>query len=357
MKKKFLKLDKLYNYNYSEKKKFFDEKIFELIAFHKKKSKQFNKITSYFNIKSFKNLSDIPPIPITAFKKYDLLSIKNTKIFKTLQSSGTSGTSTSKIFLDAENSKNQTWVLSKIMENIFGNKRLPMLIVEKEPNYRILNRNNFNARIAAINGFSIFSNKRYFVFDENEKINDDKLLKFLKENCKKKFIIFGFTDQIYKFFFKKKLKKDYSNYLKNGILLHGGGWKKLESEKIDNFKFKKYININYKIKNIYNYYGLIEQTGSIFIECPECSSFKCSIYSDVIIRDKNLNSIKKDGEIGLLQVMSTVPTSYPGNIILTEDLAEYANKNKCKKCKEYKGKRFKIHGRAENSEIRGCANI
>ena len=55
--------------------------------------------------------------------------------------------------------------------------------------------------------------------------------------------------------------------------------------------------------------------------------------------------------------MSTVPTSYPGNIILTEDLAEYANKNKCKKCKEYKGKRFKIHGRAENSEIRGCANI
>ena len=38
MKKKFLKLDKLYNYNYSEKKKFFfDEKIFELIAFHKKK--------------------------------------------------------------------------------------------------------------------------------------------------------------------------------------------------------------------------------------------------------------------------------------------------------------------------------
>ena len=47
--------------------------------------------------------------------------------------------------------------------------------------------------------------------------------------------------------------------------------------------------------------------------------------------------------------MSTVPTSYPGNIILTEDLAEFANKNKCKRCKGYNGKRFKIHGRAENS--------
>ena len=31
--------------------------------------------------------------------------------------------------------------------------------------------------------------------------------------------------------------------------------------------------------------------------------------------------------------MSTVPTSYPGNIILTEDLAEFANKNKCKDAK------------------------
>ena len=338
MKIKFLKFDKLYNYNISEKKKFFDDKIIELIAYHKKKSKQYKKIISHLNIRSIKNLNDIPPIPITAFKKYDLLSIKNSKIFKTLRSSGTSGTSTSKIFLDAENSKNQTWVLSKIMEHIFGNKRLPMLVVEEEPNYKILNRKNFNARVAAINGFSIFSNKRHFVFDENEKINNHNLLKFLKENYKKKFIIFGFTDQIYNFFFKKKLNKKYSKYFKNGILLHGGGWKKLESEKIDNLRFKKYIDLNFNIKNIYNYYGLIEQTGSIFIECPECSTFKCSIYSDVIIRDKNLSIIKKDGEVGLLQVMSTVPTSYPGNIILTEDLAEYANNSKCKKCKDYKGK-------------------
>ena len=237
-------------------------------------SKEFKKIASQFSTQSFKSITDIPPIPITAFKKYDLLSIKNSKIFKTLRSSGTSGKSTSKIFLDSENSKNQTWVLSKIMEYIFGKKRLPMLIIEKEPNYKILNRSDFNARIAAINGFSIFSNKRYFVFDQNYKINDYKLLKFLKENFKKKFIIFGFTDQIYKFFFKNNLNKQYIKYFKNGILLHGGGdWTKLESKKIDNSKFKKYIKLNFKIKNIYNYYGLIEQTGSIFIECPECSAF------------------------------------------------------------------------------------
>ena len=86
---------------------------------------------------------------------------------------------------------------------IFGNKRLPMLVVEKEPNYKILNRKNFNARVAAINGFSIFSNKRHFVFDENEKINNHNLLKFLKENYKKKFIIFVLLIKYITFFLKK----------------------------------------------------------------------------------------------------------------------------------------------------------
>lgn len=357
MENKFLRHEKLYNYNIIEKKKFFDNQILKLVNFHKKNSKIYKKILNSMQLKPVKKLNDIPPIPITFFKKYELLSIKKSKVLKTLNSSGTTSSNKSKVFLDAENSQNQTWVLSKIMEKIFGKKRLPMLIIEKEPKFSNFNRNDFNARIAAINGFSIFASKKFFIFDENNKIKEKELIKFLKKYCESKFIIFGFTDQIFNCFFKNKLKKKYSNFLKNGILVHGGGWKKLESKKIDNQLFKKKIQSNYGIKNIFNYYGLIEQTGSIFIECPECLSFKCSIYSDVIIRDKHLKMINKDNQIGLLQVMSTIPTSYPGNIILTEDLAEFTNNKNCKKCHNYKGKRFKIHGRVKNSEIRGCANI
>ena len=50
---------------------------------------------------------------------------------------------------------------------------------------------------------------------------------------------FGFTDQVFKFFFKSKLNQKYKKYFKNSILIHGGGWKKLENEKIDNRIFKK----------------------------------------------------------------------------------------------------------------------
>ena len=136
----FIKFEKLYNFNLSEKKRIFDDRIMKLINFHKKKSKIFSKIMFYSNTKSFKKLDDIPPIPVTAFKKHELLSVKKHKIIKTLHSSGTSGNSTSKIFLDSNNSKNQTWVLSKIMESIFGSKRLPMLVIEKEPNFTRINR-------------------------------------------------------------------------------------------------------------------------------------------------------------------------------------------------------------------------
>ena len=161
VKPKFLKIDKLYKYSAIEKKNFFDDKILKLIKFHNKNSKNFNKFLKNFSTKVMKKIDDIPPLPVTIFKKYDLLSTKRSNIIKTLHSSGTSSAFTSKIFLDIENSRNQTWVLSKIMENIFGKKRLPMIIIEKKPNFSGSNRNDFNARLAAINGFSIFAKKDF----------------------------------------------------------------------------------------------------------------------------------------------------------------------------------------------------
>ena len=53
--------------------------------------------------------------------------------------------------------------------------------------------------------------------------------------------------------------------------------KKLSNLKIDSYKFRNSLERKIKIKKVYNYYGLIEQTGSIFIECPNCKCFKTLI--------------------------------------------------------------------------------
>ena len=56
----------------------------------------------------------------------------------------------------------------------------------------------------------------------------------------------------------------------------------------------------------------------------------------------------------MIQLLSTLPTSYPGHNILTEDLGEIVSLNGCDCGK--KGKTFRIHGRILNSEIRGCSD-
>ena len=166
--------------------------------------------------------------------------------------------------------------------------------------------------------------------------------------------MFGFTYDIYQILINDfKLKKLKVNLNTNSIIIHGGGWKKLENKKIPKKKLNLLIKSKFRINNIINYYGLIEQTGSIYFDCKKCGSFFTSEYSDVIIRDNNFNVLGPNQK-GYVQLLSTLPTSYPGHSILTEDIGEIVE-NDCE-CKKI-GKRFLIHGRSITSEIRGCSDV
>ena len=352
-------LDNLFDQNaYSldklAKLKFFKKNLNVLTLLHFKKSSLYKNYLNgiNYNIKNINNLSDIPFLPVRLFKEFDFLSIKKKEIFKTLMSSGTSSNGLSKIYIDKTNALNQIKVLQKIFNNLIGNSRLPMLVIDKKNNNQ--NRNNFNASAAAISGFSIFANKIIYLLDQENNIDYEILNNFLKKNHKKKFLIFGFTSNIYLNLIKKiNNKKINKNNFSNAFLIHGGGWKKIENKKISRNQFNLKLKDKLGIKNIRNYYGLVEQIGSIFFEC-KCGYFIASNYSDIIIRDKNLN-ICKDGEIGLVQLLSLLPTSYPGHSLLTEDIGEIVKDDKCK-CYGH-GKRFLIHGRLKDAELRGCSNI
>tara|TARA_B100001057_G_scaffold493491_1_gene588022 strand:- start:389 stop:1459 length:1071 start_codon:yes stop_codon:yes gene_type:complete len=350
----FEKRNDIMFYSNKTKRNFFQKFLIKLIKFHYKNCKSYKKILDSINYSlSNSKLSGIPALPVSLFKKFDLYSVKHSNIIKVLKSSGTSGSTPSKIYLDSFNSKNQTWVLTKIVENIIGKKRLPMLIIDKDP--KGISRSSYNARIAAINGFSIFGKNITYLLNDKNEVDKQKLKTFFEKYKDEKFLIFGFTSLIFKYLIEKNLNFINDKNLRNGIIIHGGGWKKLSDKSISNKNFKKSLNSLYNISKVYNYYGLIEQTGSIFIECPKCSCFQSSIYSDIFIRDSNLEIITKNKKKGFLQVISLLPTSYPGNSLLTEDIAELRNDIKCKFCNS--GKKFIIHGRSKNSEIRGCANI
>ena len=340
--------------NKRKKNKIYIDYIKSLSLHHYRCCKKYKKIINNlkFKIKNNNKLEDFPMLPVRIFKKFDLKSVPEKKIVKKLVSSGTSGQELSKIYLDKKNANNQVRVLGKIMSTILGNKRLPMLIIDQNP--KILDRSVFNARSTAIYGFSIFGINHCFLLDKENKIDYISLNNFLKKYGKDKFLIFGFTSLVYENLIKKLSVNLLKSNFQNGILIHGGGWKKMEKLKVNNSIFKKKLIKKINLNKIYNYYGLVEQTGSIFIESKKCGYFHTSIFSDIFIRDKKFNVLKNKKK-GLIQLMSLLPTSYPGHNILTEDIGEIIGEDNCK-C-GLKGKYFLVHGRIKEAEIRGCSDI
>ena len=197
----------------------------------------------------------------------------------------------------------------------------------------------------------IFGKNITYALDDNMNLNIKIVMNFLKKN-NYKIIIFGFTSIIWSNFILKLKEKKIQMKLHNSILIHGGGWKKLENLKISNREFKKNIKKYCNIIKIHNYYGMVEQTGTIFIEC-EYENLHSSIFSEILIRRTDL-SLSRLREKGLVQLMSLIPSSYPGHNILTEDYGEIIGIDDCK-CGRL-GKYFKIYGRITESEVRGCSD-
>lgn len=342
-----------FSLNKEEKSKLFTEYLKELSLKHYQKCENYRKIVDKLNcnLSEIKNYTEIPFLPVRLFKEFDLKSIPTEEVFKTMTSSGTSGQAVSKIYLDKTTAANQQKTLVKIVSDFTGASRMPMLIIDS-PSV-IKNRNMFSARGAGILGFSIFGADRTYALDDDMNINIPVIEAFLEKHKGQKILLFGFTFMIWQFFYKKLKELNIKLDLSNGILIHGGGWKKLVNEAVSKEEYKQSLNDVCGIKSVHDYYGMVEQTGCVYMEC-EYGHLHASIFSDVIIRNPKDFSIKKTGEKGLIQVCSLLPESYPGHSLLTEDEGIILGEDDCP-CGR-KGKYFTILGRIKNAEIRGCSD-
>lgn len=297
------------------------------------------------------DLPSIPFIPVQIFKNFDLLSIKKDQISRTMTSSGTSGQAVSRIFLDKKTAFNQSKILNKIVCDFIGSERLPFYVIDAES--VISDRKSFSARGAGILGFSRFGKGREFILDDDMEISIKRLEEISLANKNKKILFFGFTFMIWQHLLLplQKLNKKFS--FKNAVVIHGGGWKKLNDLEVSNNHFKKVFKEFLGINNVYNYYGMVEQTGSIFFEC-EFGNIHTSNFSEVIIRDPISFEELPHGESGLIQLISLLPESYPGHSILSEDMGAIVGEDDCKCGRN--GKYFEIYGRVKNAEIRGCSD-
>jgi len=215
------------------------------------------------------------------------------------------------------------------------------------------NRNMFSASGAGILGFSIFGTKRLYALNDEMALDVDSIVEFVQQNEGKRVFLFGFTFMIYQHFIKEIKRLGIKLDLSNAVLIHGGGWKKLISEAVSPTQFRKLLLDHCGLTHVHDYYGMVEQTGSIYMEC-EYGHLHASIFSDILIRRPLDFSIADIGEKGIIQVLSVLPKSYPGHSLLTEDEGVLLGEDDCK-CGRL-GKYFKIAGRLKNAEIRGCSD-
>ncbi len=339
-----------------EKEKLLTERLLELTKYHRGHCSEYGKMlkASGFDVSKVLSYKDLPFLPVRLFKELELKSISQDEVVKTMTSSGTTGQAVSKIYLDRTTSSNQQKTMVKIVSEFTGSGRMPMIIIDC-PSV-VKNRAMFSARGAGILGFSIFGSKKIYALDDDMKLDVDGLKEFLDKYKGERILLFGFTFMIWQHFYKEllRLKEDGVKFdLSNGVLIHGGGWKKLISETVSHDEFHKRLKDVCGLEHIHDYYGMVEQTGCIYMEC-EYGHLHSSIFSDVIIRRPKDFSEADIGEKGILQVVSTIPESYPGHSLLTEDEGAILGIDDCP-CGR-KGKYFRIDGRLKNAEIRGCSD-
>ena len=290
----------------------------------------------------------LPYLPVRAFKELDLASVPREDIIKVLTSSGTTGQQVSRINLDAENANRQQRALSSVMRTVLGEERLPMLIVDTKS--VIKSRSSFSARAAGVIGMMTFGRNHAWLLDDDMRLDRDVLREFLARHQGQPILIFGFTFMVWEYLLQA-LEPGEAD-LSQAILVHSGGWKKLESRAVDNDTFRAEWKERTGLTKVRSFYGMVEQIGSTFIEGDDGWLYAPN-FADVVIRRMSDWSVADPGEVGVIEVISALPTSYPGNVLLTEDLGVRAPDAEEG---EWLGPRFRVLGRLPKAELRGCSD-
>jgi phenylacetate-coenzyme A ligase PaaK-like adenylate-forming protein len=342
-----------YELESARKHKLMLEAMHQLTLWHAQQCISYQQILEAMQVDTsgLENLKDVPFLPVRLFKEFELLSVPREEVFKTMTSSGTSGQHVSKIFIDKATASLQTKVLSRLMSDLLGKKRIPMLVLDCPSVLK--DRHTFSARGAGILGFSMFGLDVTYALDDDMHLDLKVLESFISRHQEEPIFLFGFTFMVWQYLVEPLLKNGLRLKLDRGILLHGGGWKKLQDQAVDNSHFKQALKEVAGVTKVVNYYGMVEQTGSLYMEC-EHGYLHAPVFSDVIVRRVEDFEPAAHGEEGVIEVLSILPKSYPGHALLTEDRGTIIGEDDCP-CGRL-GRYFIVHGRLLQAEVRGCSD-
>ncbi|MBF0546476.1 MAG: hypothetical protein HQM08_18665 [Candidatus Riflebacteria bacterium] len=300
---------------------------------------------------------EIPPIFVTIFKEFRLISIPQQKIKIELTSSGTGGQKSS-IVLDDTSLKRILKVVSGVFSSL-GLKNeeesVNYICFAYDPKYASSKGTTFSdkqltyltKRKSVFYAIKWNSGKQDFEFDLDLTLK--KLLAFSKQDYPVR--ILGFPAYLWQLC-EKLSQKNISLKLGNrSFVITGGGWKIFKDREVNKDYFKETVSkvLGLPSENIRDTFGLVEH-GIPYLEC-EKGKMHIPIYSRARVVDPETLFPLSTGTEGLLHLMTPYLTSYPSISILTTDRAIIEKNCPCGR----PGDTLKIVGRAGLSKHKGCA--
>jgi len=304
-------------------------------------------------------LADLPFLPVGVFKLDPPLAlVEASQVKRTLASSATTGQVPSRVVLDAATARRMTKGVVAIIRDFIGPARRPYLVIDTPENMRA--QAEMGARAAAIQGLASFATEVACCLRTDPRgessLDVEKLLDCAAKWRETEVLVYGFTHVIWTQLVEPLQRKGITLGSPNVHVLHSGGWKRLERQSVTRDVFTSGVASVFgcSVDRIIDYYGMVENVGVVYPDC-EHGNKHVPAFAEVIVRNPLTLAPVAPGERGLVQVCSVLPTSFPGFLLLTEDLGEVVGYDGCA-CRR-RGTHFRFAGRVPKAEVRGCGNV
>ena len=246
-----------------------------------------------------------------------------------------------------------------ILQDFIGSSRRPYLVVEV-PGATAAN-GELGARGAAIQGLQPFASEVHYCLRANgggePVLEREWLVQFARAHAHASVLVYGFTYMLWNHLVKPLMAESVCLGLPNVHILHSGGWKRLQHQSVDKQVFNAGPGAGVR---------LLGRAGDRLLRHGrerrrDLSRLRrgqqtCArIWRSHRPQSADARTGRRRARRGLLQVCSVLPTSFPGHLLLTEDLAEVIALDGCP-CGR-RGIAFRFAGRAPKAEVRGCGNI
>lgn len=291
---------------------------------------------------TFDQIQDIPFLPVSIFKSFDIVDMVES-VHRVVESSGTSGAA-SRIPITKEDSRRMQAQLIADATKQIGAERRPVFVVGE----RADGSSPLNGGWAAVAGLISFATKIHYFFKRGS--FDQEVAELFFQSTSPVLLI-GTTVNCW-FKLLPELSRLGGRAPSHSCLIHGGGWKKSESLKVDDVHFKKAFHEQIGLARTIDFYGMTEQLGSVAFECIYGHKH-LSPATRIVARDPQTLIPLDFGCKGILHTISTLPLGYPGSSLLTEDVGLLfpAEECPCGSSTDF----VEIHGRLKNSPKKGCS--